>query len=74
MVSPTVQLFDVYPFEPQGITHNGNGTETHGCSSNDRAEQNTKDRIQNAGSHWHSKGVVNKGKEQILLDVCHGGP
>ena len=59
--------------QAEGVGDYGDGAEAHGGGGEDGAEQQTEERVKNAGGNRNADGVVDEGEEKILADVAHGG-
>jgi hypothetical protein len=67
-------LFIVIPFRSRkGVADDRDGTQAHRGAGNDRAEQQAEERVQHPRRHRNTQRVVEKGEEQVLPDVAHGG-
>ena len=65
---------EMNPSKAQRVCHNGHGAKTH-CSRRDhRAQEKSEERVEYARRDRYAQSIVYESKEQILLDVFHGGP
>src|SRR5471032_219890 len=58
--------------QPQRVGDDRHGTERHRSGGENRRKKQTENWIKHARRDWHSGGIIDKGKEQILPDVAHG--
>src|SRR5882762_10648252 len=59
--------------ESQRICDDRDGAERHGCTSDDRAQQQPGEGVQHPGRNRNAESVVHEGEEEVLSDVAHRG-
>src|SRR5437762_93379 len=57
--------------QAQRVCNYRNRAEAHGGGGDDGAEEDSEERIQDAGRKGNAQRVVDEGKEQVLADVAH---
>src|SRR5882724_10317645 len=63
---------ELQAIQSQWVADHGNRAERHGGAGDDRAQKNTKERIQSTRGDGNSQYIVDECKKQILPDVPHG--
>src|SRR6516165_925575 len=64
----------LYSPQAQGVTHYGNRAKAHRRSGNHGTQQQTKDRVEDAGCNRNAQHVIDEGEKKILLDIPHRCP
>ena len=59
--------------QPQRIADDQNRAQAHRRAGDHRIEQQAEGRIEHAGRERHRERIEDKGEEQVLPDVAHGG-
>ena len=59
--------------QSQGIGDHGNRTHGHGPTGDHGIQGRPAEEMKNSRCHRYADNVVDKGPEEILLDIAHGG-
>ena len=59
---------NLYFAQPQRITDDRHGTETHGRRRDHRAQKQAESRIQCAGCNRHRQRIIHKSEKKVLFD------
>src|SRR3954452_3344557 len=70
---PAFRCSDPGRAQAESIADDRDRGERHGKRGKRRAQENAEHGIEQAGRNRSTEGVVDKGKEQVLVNVAHGG-